>query len=234
MTPEQEASYENEAWVNSTPKDDAQVQVFRKLPHIKDTLYKGPLDYADLQTSAAIPAIKPSSTDTLMSHLCGDTPDQFAAVIGQLIAPTIQNKSLIPRVPTNDLHAPKIQTTGSLRLRRANTTDPFLPSARMTPDHEFAIVPRQRSTKQLPPRLGDDTADAPEHVTPVETLINAKIAEFHLNEHRLPHRIKVSFIRFCQNWITTHNDEHFNYKGVLIPITSAVIGEFAVDEVRLD
>src|SRR5260221_14032943 len=55
-----------------------------------------------------------------------------------------------------------------------------------------------------------------------------------VNEQRLPHGIKVSFIRFCQNWINTSNHEHFTYKGIPIPITSAVIGEFTVDEVRLD
>jgi len=181
---------------------------------------------SDMDTIAEMPAI---NIKKVMSHIL-DEPDTFAAIANELLTPGVKDKTLIPRIRTADLQATEHITNS---LRSVNTTDPFLPSTRMTPNHEFAIVPR-RATAQLPPRLGDDTADSPEHVTPVETLINAKIAEFHVNEQRLPHGIKVSFIRFCQNWINTSNHEHFTYKGIPIPITSAVIGEFTVDEVRLD
>ena len=235
MTPEQEASYENEDWVNSTPKEDVQVQVFRKPPQIKDTLYKGPLDNLGLKTSASIPAIKPSSTDAIMSHMCGDTPDQFAAVIGQLIAPTIQDKSLVPRVPTKDLHAPKTQITDA--LRPITTSDPYLPSVRMTPN-KLAIVPRQRSTAQLPPhmRLHEDIEYSPS-VT-VETLVNAAIVAFHEQHHRLPHRIIIAAIRYWRYRISsgTYDPDIFYYKDAPIPITHAPVGEFGfgINEVRLD
>jgi hypothetical protein len=238
MTPEQEASDEDEDWVNSTPQDDVQVQVFRKPPHIKDILYTGSLAHVDMPTSAAIPAINPSSTDAIMSHICGDTPDKFASVIGTLLTPEIQNKSLVPRVPTKDLHAPKPQITDA--LRRINATDPFLPSARMTPDHEFAIVPRQRGTTQLPPhmRLDEGIADAPEHVTAVETIINQAIVTFHQKHQRLPHSITVNMIRFAQHWINTRNHKlffyHTEYGDVEIPIQAGATGELLINEVRLD
>jgi hypothetical protein len=56
----------------------------------------------------------------------------------------------------------------------------------MTPN-EFAIVPRQRSTTQLPPhlRLDEDHSDSPEDLLPVETLVNAAILAFHEQHHRL-------------------------------------------------
>src|SRR5260221_5525911 len=205
---------EDESWLNSK----VQVCILSTPPSMSHI--------SDMDTIAEMPAI---NIKKVMSHIL-DAPDTFAAIANELLTPGVKDKTLIPRIPTADLHSPKHLTSS---LPHFNPTDPFLPSAKMTPNYEFAIVPR-RATAQLPPRLGDDTADSPEHVTPVETLINAKIVEFHLNEHRLPHGIKVSFIRFCQNWINTSNHEHFTYKGIPIPITSAVIGEFTVDEVRLD
>jgi hypothetical protein len=204
----------------------------------KDTLYKGSLALASEET-VEVGIVKPNpQADAIMSHMCGDTPDKFAAIIGTLIAPTIQDKSIVQRVPTKELHAPKPQTTGS--LRRATTSDPYLPSVRMTPDHEFAIVPRQKATAQLPPRmrLDEDIADAPEHVTAVETIINRAIVTFHQEYQRLPHGITVNMIRFAQHWINTRNHElffyHTEYGDVEIPIQPAQAGELLTDEVRLD
>jgi hypothetical protein len=229
QTPEQEASYEKR--FEEMPATPDWILGLRK-----DTLYKGSLNEADKET-VEVGAVKPSTpADAIMMHIF-DEPAQFAAISGPLLATEIKDRSIIPRVPTSALPKPAPQTTDKLRM--GNITDPYLPSVGMTP-HELAIVPRQRSTTQLPPhlRLDENIADSQEHIIPVETLVNAKIAEFHVNEQRLPHGIKVSFIRFCQNWINTRNYKHFNYHTEYgdreIPITGAAIGEFAVDEVRLD
>src|SRR5260221_14118530 len=214
LTPEQEDSYTDnadESWVNSKPKGDVLVRVLSAPPEQEEPWV----------TNAPRTPVEKEVQHTLM-HIFDESID-----IG--LRPTL----LLPSIKIDKHFVRAVSTTQPDALRRINATDPLLPSTRMTPNHEFAIVPRRAHT-QLPPRLGDDTADSPEHVTPVETLINAKIAEFHVNEQRLPHGIKVSFIRFCQHWITTSNYKHFTYKGVPIPITSAVIGEFAVNEVRLD
>src|SRR5260221_5686350 len=202
-----EQQEEDESWLNS----EVQVCILSTPPEQDEPWV----------TSAPRTAVEHEVQHTLM-HIFDESVD-----IG------LRETLHLPSIKTDKHFVRAVSTTQPDALRRINATDPLLPSTRMTPNHEFAIVPR-RATAQLPPRLGDDTADSPEHVTPVETLINAKIAEFHVNEQRLPHGIKVSFIRFCQHWITTSNYKHFTYKGVPIPITSAVIGEFAVNEVRLD
>ena len=204
-TPEQEATYEDESWLNSKP-------------HV-----------ADMDTVAEMPVVK-----QLMSHIF-DEPAQFAAVSGPLLATEIKNKSLVPRVPTKDLHAPKHTTDA---LRRVNISDPYLPSVRMTPSHEFAVVPRQRSTAQLPPhmRLHEDIEYSP--VVTVETLVNAAIVAFHEQHHRLPHRIIIAAIRYMRYRISsgTYDPDIFYYKDAPIPITHAPVGEFGfgINEVRLD
>src|SRR5258708_32523068 len=134
-----EQQEEDESWVNSTPpKGEVLVRVLSKPPHI-----------SDMDTIAEMPAL---NVQKVMSHIL-DEPDTFAAIANELLTPGVKDKTLIPRIPTADLHSPKHITSS---LRHVNTTDPFLPSAKMTPNYEFAIVPR-RATAKLPPRLGDDT-----------------------------------------------------------------------------
>lgn len=202
---EQEAAYADESWLNSKP-------------HV-----------ADMDTVAEMPVV-----NKIMSHIF-DEPDKFAAVSGPLLATEIKNKSIVPRVPTKDLHAPK-QITDA--LRRINATDPFLPSARVTPNREFAIVPRQRATTQLPPhmRLHEDISDSPEDLIPVETLVNAAILAFRTAQGRLPHKITIAAIRYWRYRISinTYNPDIFYYDCAPIPITHAPIGDIGINEVRLD
>src|SRR5260221_463853 len=175
-----------------------------------------------------MPAI---NVQKVLSHIL-DAPDQFAAISNQLLTPEVKDKTLIPRIPTAAL--PKPQITDKLRL--GNITDPFLPSVGMTP-HELAIVPR-RATTQLPPhmRLHENHSDSQEDRISVETLVNAAILEFHEQHHRLPHKIIIAAIRYWRYKIslTTFNPEIFYYKDAPIPITYAPIGEFSINEVRLD
>lgn len=198
----QDASYQDESWLNSTP-------------HI-----------SEMDTVAEMPIV-----NKLMSHI-QDEPEKFAAISGPLLATEIKNKSLIPRVPTSALQAPKQSTDA---LRPVTISDPYLPSVRMTPT-EFAIVPRQRSTTQLPPhmRLDEDIEDSP--LMPVEQFINAAILAFHNEHQRLPHRITIAAIRYWRYRISLHtyDPDVFYYKTMPIPITGAPIGEFGIDEVRLD
>src|SRR5260221_12875032 len=210
---------EDESWLNSK----VQVCILSTPPSMSHI--------SDMDTIAEMPAI---NVKKVMSHIL-DAPDQFAAIANELLSPGVKDKTLIPRIRTADLQATEHITNS---LRSVNTTDPFLPSTRMTPNHEFAIVPR-RATAQLPPRLGDDTADSPEHVTPVETLINRAIVTFHQEQTRLPHAITISYIRFLQHWINNPRHRHFffykaEYGDVEIPINGALMGEFLTDEVRLD
>ncbi len=144
---------------------------------------------------------------------------------------------LLPSIKTDKHFVRAVSTTQPDALRHINTTDPYLSSVRITPQ-EFAIVPR-RATAQLPPRLGDDTIDSPEHIMPVELLVNGAIVAFHQEHQRLPHAITISYIRFLQHWINNPRHRHFffyktEYGDVEIPIVGACMGEFAVDEVRLD
>jgi hypothetical protein len=205
QTTEQEASYADESWVNSTP-------------HV-----------ADMDTVAEMPVVQ-----QIVSHIF-DEPAQFAAISGPLLATQIQDKRILPRVPTSALPKPAPQTTD--KLRPITVSDPYLPSVRMTPN-EFAIVPRQRSTTQLPPhmRLDEDIEYSP--VMPVEQLVNAAILAFHEQHHRLPHKIIIAAIRYWRYKIslTTFNPDIFYYKDSPIPITHAPIGEFGfgINEVRLD
>lgn len=227
MTPEQEATYEKPleefpatpTWINSN----------------RDTLYRGSFDEADKETVEVSIVTPNPQAEAIMSHMCGDTPDQFASVIGTLLAPEIQDKSLVPRVPTKDLHAPKAQITDA--LRPITTSDPYLPSVHMTPN-KLAVVPRQRSTAQLPPhmRLHEDISDSPEDLIPVETLINAAILAFRNAQGRLPHKIIIAAIRYWRYRISinTFNPDVFYYDCAPIPITHAPIGDIGIDEVRLD
>src|SRR5258708_5111468 len=206
LTLEQE---EDESWLNS----EVQVCILSTPPSMSHI--------SDMDTIAEMPAI---NIKKVMSHIL-DEPDTFAAIANELLTPGVKDKTLIPRIRTADLQATEHITNS---LRSVNTTDPFLPSTRMTPNHEFAIVPR-RATAQLPPRLGDDTADSPEHVTPVETLINRAIVTFHQEQTRLPHAITISYIRFPQHWINNPRHRHFffykaEYGDVEIPINGALMG----------
>ena len=214
-----EQQEEDESWVNSTPpKGEVLVRVLSKPPHI-----------SDMDTIAEMPAL---NVQKVMSHIL-DEPDTFAAIANELLTPGVKDKTLIPRIPTAELQAPEHIT---YELRKGNITDPYLSSVRMTPQ-EFAIVPRQRSTAQLPPRLGDDTADSVEHVMPVGELINGAIVTFHQEHQRLPHGITVSLIRFYQHWLD-HHYSLFTYKteygNVQIPIRAGAKGELLTNEVRLD
>lgn len=216
QTLEQEASYD-EAWVNSAPKGEVDVRLLSAPPHI-----------SDLDTVAEMPVVS-----KIMSHIY-DEPTKFASISGPLLATQVKDTRIITRIPTTALPKPAPHITDKLRM--GNITDPYLPSVRMTPT-EFAIVPRQSITTQLPPRLGDDTADAPEHVTPVDTLINQAIVTFHQEHQRLPHGITVSLIRFYQHWLD-HHYSLFTYKAeyskVQIPIRAGAKGELLINEVRLD
>src|SRR5260221_1129106 len=197
---------EDESWLNSK----VQVCILSTPPSMSHI--------SDMDTIAEMPAL---NVKKVMSHIL-DAPDTFAAIANELLTPGVKDKTLIPRIPTAELHAPKHITNS---LRHVNTTDPFLPSTRMTPNYEFAIVPRR--TAPLPLN---------EHKLSVEQLINAAIVTFHLEHHRLPHKITIAAIRYLRYRISidTYDPNIFYYDDMPIPITSAPVGDFGIDEVWLD
>src|SRR5258708_13166326 len=133
--------------------------------------------------------------------------DIFCELVDNGFRETLQ----LPRIKTDKHFVRAVSKTQPPdALRRINATDPLLPSTRMTPNHEFAIVPR--GTAPLPLN---------EHKMTVEQLINAAIVTFHLEQKRLPHKITIAAIRYWQYRITFHTFDPapFYYDDIPFPLT---------------
>src|SRR5260221_8993041 len=194
-----EQQEEDESWLNS----EVQVCILSTPPEQDEPWV----------TSAPRTAVEHEVQHTLM-HIFDESVD-----IG------LRETLHLPSIKTDKHFVRAVSTTQPDALRRINATDPLLPSTRMTPNHEFAIVPRR--TAPLPLN---------EHKMTVEQLINAAIVTFHLEQKRLPHRITIAAIRYWQYRISLHtyDPDTFYYDDMPIPITSAPIGDFGIDEVWLD
>lgn len=201
QTLEQEESY-------STPEEQQSDAFLNSTPQVEVRLLSAP--------PATYTSVEQEFMEICDEHL--DIGERSTRML-----PSIKTDKVFVRTVTTA--AETRQITGS--LRRANDTDYHLPSAksRVTPNYEFAIVPRR--TAQLPLN---------EHKLSVFELVNAAIVTFHVEQHRLPHRITIAAIRYWQYRISLHtfDPDNFYYDDMPIPITGAPIGEFGIDEVRLD